>query len=446
MKLLWRPGETPVLLFAVSFQWLQVTAKVFHANVLGTDVTRLSAYGFSGTLPSVESAIWMALLGLLVLSLGIRLGLKKLGPMGEGEMQRQAFSLSTERAFLFYLGCTVVATVLGSAVWSVGGFIQIVRAALGLRWVGLFVLGYVALKRRERYPLFFVAVAIEFISGIGFFSGFKLALFVTLIVIFTVRYRLRSGTIAAGAFLFVVLLIFGASWTSVKEEYRAFLNQGTRSQATLVSRSDQFDKLAELVGELSWDDVAYSMGEMFERIAYVDFFALTMDYVPEYRPHEGGELWKNAIVHVLTPRAFFPSKPPLTPDSRITMRYTGLYLSGADEGTSISIGYMGESYIDFGPYGMYVPIFILGFLWGAIYTFFLKRSRLKVIGYAFATAALLNAYQFEITGIKLLGGALMEFVVLALIMRVSEPYIIRWLQKEGHTEYVPFGVPAGRES
>ena len=37
------------------FQWLQVTAKVFHANVLGVDVTELSEYA-TGSLPSVESA------------------------------------------------------------------------------------------------------------------------------------------------------------------------------------------------------------------------------------------------------------------------------------------------------------------------------------------------------------------------------------------------------
>ena len=64
MSLLWRPGETPVLLFAVSFQWLQVTAKVFHADVLRLDVTELSSYAIGSELPSVERAVWLGLFGL----------------------------------------------------------------------------------------------------------------------------------------------------------------------------------------------------------------------------------------------------------------------------------------------------------------------------------------------------------------------------------------------
>ena len=124
-------------------------------------------------------------------------------------------------------------------------------------------------------------------------------------------------------------------------------------------------------------------------------------------------------MHVLTPRVLYPDKPPLTPDSEITMRYTGLHLASAEEGTSISIGYMGESYVDFGPYGMFVPVFILGVLWGLMYYFIVSRARFLVFGYAFATALLLNAYQFEMTGIKLLGGVTMSFLVLALIMYLT---------------------------
>ena len=41
IRLLWRPGEPPVLAFAVSFQWIQVTSKVFHANYLGLPVESL---------------------------------------------------------------------------------------------------------------------------------------------------------------------------------------------------------------------------------------------------------------------------------------------------------------------------------------------------------------------------------------------------------------------
>src|SRR5690606_14122846 len=76
MALLWRQGETPVLLFAVSYQWLQVTSKVFHANVFGVSIGELAKY--SATDGSVERAVWVGLLGLVVLAVGMRLGMRKL--------------------------------------------------------------------------------------------------------------------------------------------------------------------------------------------------------------------------------------------------------------------------------------------------------------------------------------------------------------------------------
>ena len=41
------------------------------------------------------------------------------------------------------------------------------------------------------------------------------------------------------------------------------------------------------------------------------------------------------------------------------------------------------------------------------------------MGYAFATALLINANKFEITSLKLLGGVLMKFIVLALLLRLQ---------------------------
>ena len=95
---------------------------------------------------------------------------------------------------------------------------------------------------------------------------------------------------------------------------------------------------------------------------------------------------------------------------------------------------MGESYIDFGPVWMFLPILILGFLWGWMYVYFMTRARSVLLGYAFATAVLLNAYQFEMAGIKLVGGVVMDFLVLALLLRFAEKYIVGWLRRE---EQVP---------
>lgn len=436
MTLLWRQGETPVLLFAVSFQWLQVTAKVFNANMFGISVGELSKY--SATDGSMERAIWMGLLGLVTLAIGMRLGMWKLKETMAWKAQSEAAFFSPERAFVLYLMMAVISEVLGEMAWSFGGLAQQIQALLSLKWVFFFVLGYVVLSRRERYPYFFAAVLIEFIRGIGFFSGFKTVLFFTLIIIFTVRYRLRPGTIISSTFILAALLIFGAAWTSIKPEFREFLNQGTQAQSVVVTQGEQFEKLGELIGQLSAEDVMLGIEPLFQRIAYVDYFALAMDYVPAYHPHEEGQVWLSSIRHVFTPRVFFPDKPQLLSDSELTMRYTGLQLASDAQGTSISIGYMGESYVDFGPYGMFFPVLLLGLFWGFMYYFFMSRAKSTVLGYAFATALLISAYQFEMASIKLLGGVTMKFIVLALVLHFLQDRLSTWLQKR--PEPVPRSV------
>src|SRR5204863_3861183 len=128
---------------------------------------------------------------------------------------------------------------------------------------------------------------------------------------------------------------------------------------------------------------------------YVKFFALTIENVPANIPYENGTLWLGTVNHVLMPRFLFPNKPAIH-DSERTRYYTGIKVAGPEEGTSIGIGYMAESYVDFGPVGMFVPILFLGMLYGLIYRFFVHRYPVKVVGFAMATSVLIfRAYNLE---------------------------------------------------
>ena len=433
--LLWRPGETPVLLFAVGFQWVQVTAKVFHADVLGVSVVQLA---FT---QSVVDAVWLSLTGLVVLAVGMRLGLRLLREPTAQRARAEADVLSVDRAFVLYAVCYVLAVVVEGAVGIRGGLSQAGAGVQAIHWVAFFVFAYLALEQRRRLLLLAAAVAFEFVAGIGFFSGFKTVLFVSLIAYFTARPALRPSAVFSGAALIAVILVVGVAWTVVKPEYREFLNQGSGQQETVVSQDEQMDMLVRLVSDLTVDDLVYGLEPLFKRVAYVDFFSLTLDYVPNVVPHEDGGLWAGAVRHVLQPRLLFPSKPVLPTDSERTMYYTGAHI--ADDGTSISIGYMGESYIDFGRIGMFVPVLLIGLLWGLIYAYFVRNARSKLVGYAFATALLVQAYQFEIVGIKLLGGIVAKFIVLAVLLRFFEPAIWGWLggdevhEEEPEVDYAP---------
>ena len=150
-------------------------------------------------------------------------------------------------------------------------------------------------------------------------------------------------------------------------------------------------------------------------------FARVISTVPRYLPHEEGKMWWTAVRHILMPRLLFPKKPALPSDSELTSRYTRTVLASSKQGTSISMGYMAESYIDFGMFGMFVPVFLCGLLWGGMYRYFMLNVPDRLIAYGMVTALLANANQFEIHSVKLLGGMLMNFLVFATVAKFVLP-------------------------
>ena len=375
--LLWRPGEPPVLLFAVSYQWLQATAKVFQADVQGVYVEMLSSS------PNITPATWLSLVGLVVLGIGMRIGVRRLPTLRE-RIRESAESMSLPNAFWLYAVFTAAALVIRPLAFKIGPLTQILLAVTELKWAAFFLMAYLVFSKRNGWTFFSLAFAFEFIGGIGFFSGFKTVFFVTFLSVIAARPRITMGTVGMTLTAVLALLLFGSAWTIVKPQYRSILSGGEASQKSSLSQAGEVGTLFALVSGLSWNDLMNGMDPLFQRIAYTDFFAATMDYVPAYRPYDEGALWGTAVKHVLEPRILFPGKQRLLSDSEVTMTYTGLFMASDAEGTSISIGYMGESYADFGPVGMFGVILVLGLGWGLMYAYFVRKAHVPVLGLAVA--------------------------------------------------------------
>lgn len=177
---------------------------------------------------------------------------------------------------------------------------------------------------------------------------------------------------------------------------------------------------------------------MILRSSYVKYFGSTIANVPLIIPYENGALWSGAVKHVLMPRFLFPNKAALDDSARASY-YTGVEVAGVEQGTSIGIGYMGESYIDYGPVGMFAPILLLGLFYGFIYRFFVYHHPVKVLGFAMATAILIfGAYTIETSNVKLVGGNLMGLLVMGLFAKVAGPWLWRQITSQ------PVRVGGGR--
>src|SRR5271170_5625980 len=86
--LLWRDGESPILLFIFAYQWLQIVVAIFYAGWLGIDLNDYST--FHG---DMQMAATLSLTALALLICGMRLGAGPAQPQ-DAQLARLAVSRS----------------------------------------------------------------------------------------------------------------------------------------------------------------------------------------------------------------------------------------------------------------------------------------------------------------------------------------------------------------
>jgi hypothetical protein len=422
--LVWRPGETPILLFIFSFQWLQAAVSLFHANWLGLEVTQFSPFGGDN-----ERAIVLSLIGLLALALGMRAGVGAPRPEPGAIARMQAQTQSTIAWLRLYALAFGAASFAQSAAWMVSGLSQPLLAAATLKWAFFWMLAYATFARAGSPKIYFLgAFALELGLGVGgYFSDFKTVMFFTLFAAVAAGLRVSAKAFIGFALLGSLVIGSGIVWTAVKKDYRNFVNGGEASQAVSVGYEQRMAKLGALIGALDGTKLSRGVDDMLRRLTYVEFFGAVIDYIPRSRAHENGALWFDAVSRPFMPRLLFPSKAPID-DSERTAEYTGIDVYGSAEGTSISLGYMAESYIDFGEFGMMPAILLLGVLYGRIYrSLVMAQGSRGMLGMGMASAVLYSGALLESSITKLFGGIIVAWLVAWLLVRFVIPRTLPWL-------------------
>ena len=420
--MLWRPGEPPVLLFAATFQWMEVFVPVLTANRFG------EILGRSMRLPELQTAAWLALLGLLSLAFGIRLGAGKSPVADSHTLNAVSSRLSPSRLAAAYGLTFVIDMLVAFATGLVPGLRQQLLVFGTLRWVVIFLIGWAALQNSRYRPLATGVFLLEVVLGFsGYFSGFKTVFFLTIVLLGGSGLGIRRLLRPALLFTIGGAIVLSSFWQAVKGDYRSFLSQGEQSQNVLVPITSRFEFLLEKVSDVSLADLLDGLTSGLDRLGYLEFFGRSIQTVPARIPYQSGRLWFEAVKHVVTPRVFFPGKASIN-DSDRTNEFTGIRVAGADEGTSVSIGYVGESYIDFGPAWMFAPIILVGCFWGWSYRWLAARTPYSPLGIAASTHLILgSALTVEASNIKLLGGAVGTVIGLSLILRYGGATIWRFL-------------------
>lgn len=422
-SLLWRPGENPILLFVFAYQWLQASALVFLANARDETLDYIGKFG-----GQVDTATTLTLCGLIAFALGLFMGAGPRSPIRGAHAHKQAARQSLPRWFGLYLAAVVVSIVLQLGASVVPGLSQPLLALAALKWVFFFILAFAAMARKQAlHPLFVLAFLGEFIAGVGgYFSDFKTVFFVTAMAAIAAGVRLSARATAGLGACVVILAMTSVVWTAVKEDYRNFVSGGEAAQIVTVGYGERVGKLSQLIEELTRHQLEDAAETLVRRVAYVEFFAAVLDQVPGLIPHADGSILKDAVARPFMPRIFFPNKSVID-DSERTNYYTGIGVAGADHGTSISLGWLAECYIDFGPWGMLVEALGIGALYGMIYRLFVDNPRIgPLMGGAMALGVLFFAAALESSLTKVIGAVAVNLLMAIFLVKYVLPQFCPW--------------------
>lgn len=421
-RLLWRPGEPPVLLFGAGMQWLSVYLPVINANISGQSVDEFYY------LPTIGVAAWLGLVTIIVLAFGMRVGVGPWGLIDSRRLDAWAAQLDASRLLLAYLVALGLAFIIPGIAAQAGGARQLLLPLAELRWILGFMILWGAVRGAIPRLWAVSLVLLEITLGFGsYFSGFKLIVYLAVLAMLAgggFRVRLFRPAVIG---VFVLVLSLGLFWQSIKVEYRSFLNQGTGMQVVLVSPVERAGFILQKAMDFEAEDLLYGFETLFDRLGYLEYFARSIGQVPDITPHQQGRLLIEVFQHIFLPRLFFPDKPAINASER-TNEFTGIVVAGAEQGTAISIGYAGESYIDFGPFFMFAPIFLYGFFWGWGYRFLVRRSRFTLLSVCTAVVFLMPAVlHFEASNLIIIGGGVTSLLVLTILLSLFGPMLWRYL-------------------
>lgn len=415
--------DLPILFFAAFLQWLSITIKVFIANSQGIVFNNPELHFFPN---EIDRAFYMSLSACCCFALGMSVALRYIKK--KEDMTSILNVYDTHRCLVAYACFSFFVYGLSFLIWKWPGFQQVFVQIINFKWAFFILLSMVVFLKNQYRNLFLMIVLMEIaISMTGYFSYFKTYLILILLVFVSLKIRWNWKrilfVIAMLAMTFHLLVL----WTAVKPEYRRYLSQGERAQVVSVKAQDALVMLWTLFQDMNMEKYLLAMQALSDRISYIDFFARCLEYVPYFYPHENGRILQTSLKHIFMPRMFFPDKEIIDESNELNL-YTGLNMSNAEQGTSFSLGYIGQWYVDLGPYGMFIAIFLYGLFIGCLYYLLIQQAPNILMGMAMATPLLFLVGFVEGSIRKSLGGSVSYFLIAFLCLKFFGIWLHRKLK------------------
>jgi hypothetical protein len=413
------------IVFWLLWQWVQTFARAFVTIVDEQSMAR-SVFG-----PSVEEAYWYMLASIVVLAVSARLVLGNIRPASDRE---ENWHLNWRPVDLFIVYLASFALAIASAKGYGSSFYQQLDTLAKFKFAAEFVFFAVVLTTGKGYRLLLVALGMELVIGFtGLLSEFRSVFIVLAIAALAARVRISTSAALAGAGWAVILIGLSLFWTAIKMDYRDFATGATSTAEDTQALTASFDDRLGYIGgrALSPDEIDWSLASytLLLRLAYVDTFGQVIAVNQFFGGDDGFQQWSDALGHVFQPRILFPDKPALK-DSEVYLKLTRADPSEIlRESTSISVGYMGENYADMQFPGMLVGIFVVGLVVSGATRYFMSTPLPWMLRQSVVMAYIYGATGtgVEVSLPKVLGTTIMFLAVYGVLIKVSFPMGMRWL-------------------
>jgi len=401
LKSLWKPFCPPVLLYFISLQWLQVFASILYADFLGVGIPEL--FGSH----DIEFLFIMTFLQILVITLVLKNYVRVTHTLNvtKEKLAEAAERLNTRNIIIAYFVSAIFVPLIPSLTKGNASLYQLMISfgILKYMFVGMLVF-ILLLKRNKNSPLIIGILIFDFIiSFASFFSDFKTLLIMIIVIYFTVNPTLRRDALLRMLPVVLLLLLFFSFWSYVKGGYREFLNQGLGRQVKTVSNTDALKYMYNEATTFEVGSIKEGASVLLSRVQYMERYSEVYYRVPAEIEHQDGKDLASVVEFLLVPRIINENKGVKDASVR-TSYYTGQEFSNSSQGTSISMGYFCDLYIDFGLYIMFIPLILLYILIGIIYQKLITLRKYNIIFvYALTVGFFLSLGAFESDSLFFLG-------------------------------------------
>lgn len=411
----------PVFWLFIIVTWSRVFADVILADIKDLDLIDWQ-----------RNAIFYSLISLTFIACGIRFGFgASRGVTPDRSVLAQ--SPTSKQMLVVYLSSLPILTLFSIAAKLAQSTQQILSSFLALKAVLIYCLAASVYQTGRGYAVLLFFLAVEIVLGFtGFFSAFKEPIIIASVAALAsypgdgLR-RITNKRLLLAAFCAAAVIWLSLIWITVRPEYRAWLNEGTGAQVVLKTLPERLAWLSdELIGEKVVQghiDYRRAFELLLSRIGYTEYYSLMLERRDAGLIPPDEARWLTAIKVILMPRLFFPDKP-VTNDSETTKRLTGVSI---DQNTSIGVGYIVETHLDFGFPLMLLPLFAIGFAMGRIARAFANMNAPRIVCDGFVCGAVIGAFAYESAIDKALPGLVLSCGALAICAKYMYPVLARKL-------------------